>query len=526
MALLCGGLLKGARLCSLSGHLIRNLKSYKQTGCSVKTNTTTTTTCSVSSPLGCHTVTNSVHLRATPASLLCGKGRTVCVQICPKASLLLPRGPVLTQHFHTSARLRAVPAPLIWMILKPLQKLLAIILGRSIRKWWVALPDNRRHLLRQWAWQRRWHLTAGACVAVVIVALLLLTHLDETPVTGRTRLLVFSRENYMELAALTSEAYMEEFAELLLPATDPHHQTVELLVRHLAQRNNDIPGVSDFTWTVHVVQSPNTNAFVLPNGEVFVFMGMLEAVADIHQLTVVLGHEMAHALLGHSAEQASLSHVVDLLSLVLLTAIWVICPRDSLAVLGHWVQEKLTELLFRRPYSRKLESEADQVGLQMAAKACADVRAAPVFWQQMEIRDQLTGEPTIPEWLSTHPSHRNRFTQLDRLIPEALELRDNCVCPTLPDTDPRAVFSKSVRVLLENAKDQGREGQERARKPHLPHSPASFPAGLPAALLAQTPHPLSSNVERLSAGPAPVVASETVVAASEAAALQGKEPGA
>lgn len=80
---------------------------------------------------------------------------------------------------------------------------------RSLRKWWVALPDNRRQLLRQWAWQRRWHLAAGAGVAMVIAALLLLTHLDESPVTGRTRLLVFSRENYMELAALTSEAVSE-----------------------------------------------------------------------------------------------------------------------------------------------------------------------------------------------------------------------------------------------------------------------------------------------------------------------------
>lgn len=77
---------------------------------------------------------------------------------------------------------------------------------RSIRKWWVALPDNRRQLMRQWAWQQRWHLAAGVSIAMAIVALLLLTHLDETPVTGRTRLLVFSRENYMELAALTSKA--------------------------------------------------------------------------------------------------------------------------------------------------------------------------------------------------------------------------------------------------------------------------------------------------------------------------------
>lgn len=58
--------------------------------------------------------------------------------------------------------------------------------------------------------------------------------------------------------------YMEEFAELLLPVTDPRHQVVERVVQHLAQRNKDIPEVSDVNWTVHVVQNPNINAFVLP----------------------------------------------------------------------------------------------------------------------------------------------------------------------------------------------------------------------------------------------------------------------
>lgn len=57
---------------------------------------------------------------------------------------------------------------------------------------------------------------------------------------------------------------MEEFAELLVPVTDPRHKVVERVVQHLAQRNKDIPEVSDVTWSVHVVQSPNVNAFVLP----------------------------------------------------------------------------------------------------------------------------------------------------------------------------------------------------------------------------------------------------------------------
>lgn len=58
-------------------------------------------------------------------------------------------------------------------------------------------------------------------------------------------------------------------------------------------------------------------------------------------------------------------------------------------------------------------------------QACADVRAATVFWQQMEIYDQLSGQPTIPEWLSTHPSHQNRVRQLDRLVPEVKHTKAN-----------------------------------------------------------------------------------------------------
>lgn len=82
---------------------------------------------------------------------------------------------------------------------------LAPCVYRSIRKWWVGLPVKHQQLVREWILRRRWHFAAGAGVAMVMVALLLLTHLDESPVTGRIRLLVFNREKYMELAALTSE---------------------------------------------------------------------------------------------------------------------------------------------------------------------------------------------------------------------------------------------------------------------------------------------------------------------------------
>lgn len=93
---------------------------------------------------------------------------------------------------------------------------------------------------------------------------------------------------------------------------------------------------------------------------------------------------------------------------------------------------------------------------------------------------------------------------------QALELRESCLCPALPATDPRNVFSKSVRVLLETVKHRGRGGPEGAHKPHLPQSPVSLSTGLsaPAALLAQTALPPAPNVDQEIKAPLPLVASE------------------
>uniref|UniRef100_A0A1A7X1B5 Metalloendopeptidase OMA1, mitochondrial n=2 Tax=Iconisemion striatum TaxID=60296 RepID=A0A1A7X1B5_9TELE len=497
MALLCGNILRNSRF-AVRLHVARNLHLSEQMTCRVRE---IRSVCSY-----VNFQTTSTYLRLFATRQLCGKAWTVCPQICPH--VLIQCG----HHIHTSDPRRALPVPLIWMVLKPLQKLVAILLGRSIRKWWTALPQNRRQLMREWVRKHRWHFAAGGGAALVIIALLLLTHLDESPVTGRIRLLVFSREKYRELAALTLEMHLEEFAESLLPDTHPLHQMVEQSVQLLVQRNKDIPQVSEVPWSVHVVESPQINAFVLPNGEVFMFTGMLEAVADTDQLMIVLGHEMAHAILEHSAEQASLSHVVDFLSLILVTAIWALFPGDFLALLGGWAKDKLTELMFNHPYSRKLETEADRVGLQLAAKACADVRTGPVFWQQMELADQLTGKPTSPEWLSTHPSHRNRSSQLDRLIPQALELRESCACPALSPPDPRAVFSETVRIML--TKEQFGGGLQRSHQLQPASDPTAPP---PSQTVLTSPSTLVAN--HLIKSEAPVSASETDVASIVPAAV-------
>uniref|UniRef100_A0A673TCG1 Metalloendopeptidase OMA1, mitochondrial n=1 Tax=Suricata suricatta TaxID=37032 RepID=A0A673TCG1_SURSU len=322
------------------------------------------------------------------------------------------------RSFHTSPRCQAAPVPLLLIILKPVQKLFAIIVGRGIRKWWQALPPNKKELFKESLRKNKWKLFLCFSSCGLLFVVFYFTHLEVSPITGRSKLLLLRKEHFRLLSELEYEAWMEEFKNDMLTEKDARYLMVKEVVYHLIECNKDIPGISEINWTIHVVDSPDVNAFVLPNGQVFIFTGLLNSVTDVHQLSFLLGHEIAHAVLGHAAEKASLVHLLDFLGMIFLAMIWAVCPRDSLALLGQWIQSKLQEYMFDRPYSRTLEAEADKIGLQLAAKACVDVRASSVFWQQMEFADSLQGHPKLPEWLSTHPSHGNRAEYLDRLIPQ------------------------------------------------------------------------------------------------------------
>ncbi|XP_053549600.1 metalloendopeptidase OMA1, mitochondrial [Bombina bombina] len=357
-----------------------------------------------------------------------------------------------SRQIHTSSRLNVLP-PHVWLIIKPAQKLFAIIIGRSIRKWWKTLPTNKRELFKESLKRNKWKISLSVGALGIIFILFYFTHLEESPITGRNRLLVFRKEHYDFLNKFEYENLMEEYKEIILPEEDPRYQLVQRIVNHLISSNRDLPQVSEIEWVVHVVDKSDINAFVLPNGQIFIFTGMLNAVADNHQIYFILSHELAHAVLEHTAEKASVSHFLDFLFLISLAVIWAVCPMDSLAVVGQWAQSKIKEFMFDRPYSRALEAEADKVGLQLAAKACADVRASSVFWHQMDVSETFDGQPKIPEWLSTHPSHENRAEHLDRLIPEALKLREKCNCPALSDPDPRLIFALSVQRLLQTSKE-------------------------------------------------------------------------
>jgi predicted Zn-dependent protease len=169
-----------------------------------------------------------------------------------------------------------------------------------------------------------------------------------------------------------------------------------------------------FEWQVSVIKNDNIqNAFALPGGKIAVYTGIFPVAQNEAGLAAILGHEVTHALARHGGERMSQGLVAQgaVVAATLGAASQGINPQ--IAQLGGGA---LAHYGFILPYSRKHESEADYIGLLLAADAGYDPHEAIHVWERMEQRSQ--GQP--PEFLATHPSHGTRITQIETWMPEAM----------------------------------------------------------------------------------------------------------
>ena len=192
-------------------------------------------------------------------------------------------------------------------------------------------------------------------------------------------------------------------------------------VRAIAQRlipatgafRSDAPG---WRWEVNVLSSKDVNAWCMPGGKIAVYTGLIEQLkASDDELAAVMGHEIAHALREHGREKAGQSAGVGLAAAIggaLIGSYYGIDPGLGQKALGT-----VGDLAFMRPNSRGMETEADRIGVELAARAGYDPRAAITLWEKMG--RVSGGQP--PQWLSTHPSHESRISDLriyaDRVEP-------------------------------------------------------------------------------------------------------------
>ncbi|KAG8334190.1 metalloendopeptidase [Homalodisca vitripennis] len=337
------------------------------------------------------------------------------LNIFPRCTLQNVCNPICQRTFHTSNSNKALP-PIIWIVLRSLLKFGAVLTGRGLRKWWASLPKNRREYILYQVKKNRTRIMWGSALSGGFVLVYYVSHLVEDPITKRVKFMLFSEKQIRQMANIECEVIIENYKNQIVTSGQQYNYVLKVAQRIL-QANSKLPGAKR-EWKVLIVDDKDTkNAFVLPSGHIFIFTGMLAAVSNEDQLAAIIAHEMSHALLSHSAEAASKTHLLEMLMLLPIVALWTLLP-DSIAISSHYFTEYISTILFKLPFSRSLETEADTVGLEMVARACYDPRQASVFWRKME---RLAEDEQI-EWLSTHPSHKTRYETLDGLMPKAFSI--------------------------------------------------------------------------------------------------------
>ena len=171
------------------------------------------------------------------------------------------------------------------------------------------------------------------------------------------------------------------------------------------------PRAGSWRWEVNLIGSQQINAFCMPGGKIAFFSGILDQLKLTDaEVATVMGHEMAHALREHArarmGKNAATGIGASLLGQVL-----------GLGNLGQTVTNYGAQLLTLQ-FSRSDESDADLVGMELAARAGFDPRAGVTLWQKMAAASR--GAP--PQWLSTHPSGNTRIGDIERNLPKVTPL--------------------------------------------------------------------------------------------------------
>ena len=155
-------------------------------------------------------------------------------------------------------------------------------------------------------------------------------------------------------------------------------------------------------WEVNVISSDELNAWCMAGGKMAVYSGLIAQLRlTDDELAAVMGHEIAHALREHAREQISRAMAANV-------GISVAGALLGVGEVGQDLMGMVGKVTFELPNSRLHETEADRIGVELAARAGYDPRAAVTLWDKMSSR--ANGAP--PQWLSTHPAHEARRRDL------------------------------------------------------------------------------------------------------------------
>ena len=264
------------------------------------------------------------------------------------------------------------------------------------------------------AWRRRFVASLAVVFGLNACAMVETTESGAVGIDRRQSMSPLVSEEQINRGA--NEAYAQVLAEAKAKNALNRDAAQTARVRSVAQRL--IPQTATFRadaprweWEVNVLTTPELNAWCMPGGKIAVYSGLLERLQLTDaELAAVMGHEIAHALREHGRERASRA-VGQGVALGVFGAI------TGIGDAGLDLAQLALEITLALPNSRTQEVEADRIGVELAARAGYDPRAAVTLWEKMG----QAAQGTSPRWLSTHPPREDRLRDLreyaDKVMP-------------------------------------------------------------------------------------------------------------
>lgn len=247
-----------------------------------------------------------------------------------------------------------------------------------------------------------------------VAAAFVLSGCATNTMTGRKQLSLVSeqsvaRQSLSYYSAMESDARKKQ----KLIDSGPLKERVAVITNRLIEQAVLYrPDSRDWNWQVLVIDEPKTvNAFCMPGGLMGIYTGMFEKLqATDDEVAQVMGHEIGHALAGHGAEKMSTRIAANMAAIVIAAAI----SNNSRDFNSNQQVMLVGATTFvTLPNSRETESEADRIGIELAARAGYNPQAAVTLWQKMATLDQ----GNTPAFMRTHPSSETRAQDLKTLGP-------------------------------------------------------------------------------------------------------------
>jgi predicted Zn-dependent protease len=232
-----------------------------------------------------------------------------------------------------------------------------------------------------------------------------------TSPTGRHQLMLVSEDSAI---ASSKQAYLSTVKQLddagKLEENWVINKRIEVITGQLITEAIKMrPDTADWEWSVVVIDDPKTiNAWCMAGGRMAIYTGLIKQLdPSDDELAQVMAHEISHALAKHTAEKMSMQVATS----VGVAAVGIASDNTGVALSGAALTAMLVVNL---PNSRAAEKEADQIGIELAAKAGFNPAAAATLWQKMA----KASKSGTPQFLSTHPEPENRQRELAKLEPE------------------------------------------------------------------------------------------------------------